>query len=50
VGRPIFYGLATGGADGVTKMLNILRKEFEMAMALCGVDRVEKIERSVLWS
>ena len=50
VGRPIFYGLSTGGADGVTKMLNILRKEFEMAMALCGIDRVEKIDRGVLWS
>jgi 4-hydroxymandelate oxidase len=49
VGRPIFYGLATGGAEGVTKMLNILRKELEMAMALCGIDRVEKIDRSVLW-
>jgi 4-hydroxymandelate oxidase len=23
IGRPIFYGLATGGADGVTKVLNI---------------------------
>ncbi len=49
IGRPIFYGLATGGADGVTKVLNILRHEFEMAMALCGVDRIEKVDRSVLW-
>lgn len=50
VGRPIFYGLATGGADGVTKMLNILRKELEMAMALSGVDSIGKIDKSVLWS
>ncbi|HUQ50057.1 MAG TPA: alpha-hydroxy acid oxidase [Terriglobales bacterium] len=49
VGRPIFYGLSTGGAAGVTKMLNILRTEFEMAMALSGVDSIEKIDRSVLW-
>ncbi|MEO5936237.1 MAG: alpha-hydroxy acid oxidase [Terriglobales bacterium] len=49
IGRPIFYGLATGGADGVTKMLNILRREFEMAMALCGIDSIEKIDRKALW-
>jgi 4-hydroxymandelate oxidase len=50
IGRPVFYGLATGGADGVTKVLNILRHEFEMAMALSGIDSVEKIDRSVLWT
>lgn len=50
IGRPIFYGLATGGADGVTKVLNILRHEFEMAMALSGIDSIEKIDRKALWS
>ncbi len=49
IGRPIFYGLATGGADGVTKVLNILRREFEMAMALSGVDTIAKIDRKALW-
>jgi 4-hydroxymandelate oxidase len=50
IGRPIFYGLATGGADGVTRVLNILRHEFEMAMVLSGFDSVPKIDRSALWS
>jgi 4-hydroxymandelate oxidase len=50
IGRPVFYGLATGGADGVTKVLNILRHEFEMAMALMGIDSAEKIDRNALWS
>lgn len=50
IGRPVFYGLATGGADGVTKVLNILRHEFEMAMALSGIDSVEKIDRNALWT
>jgi 4-hydroxymandelate oxidase len=50
IGRPVFYGLATGGADGVTSVINILRHEFEMAMALSGFDSVEKIDRSALWS
>ncbi|HUS19854.1 MAG TPA: alpha-hydroxy-acid oxidizing protein, partial [Terriglobales bacterium] len=49
IGRPVFYGLATGGAAGVTKVPTILRHEFEMAMALTGIDRIEKIDRSVLW-
>jgi 4-hydroxymandelate oxidase len=50
IGRPIFYGLSAGGAEGVTKVLNILRHEFAMAMALCGIDSVEKIDRNALWS
>lgn len=50
IGRPIFHGLATGGAEGVTKVLNILRHEFEMAMALCGVESIGKIDRRVIWS
>ncbi|HUQ49312.1 MAG TPA: alpha-hydroxy acid oxidase [Terriglobales bacterium] len=49
IGRPIFYGLATAGAGGVTKVLNILRREFEMAMALTGIDSIEKIDSKVLW-
>lgn len=49
IGRPIFHGLATGGAEGVTKVLNILRREFEMAMALTGLKQVSEIDRKVLW-
>jgi len=49
VGRPIFHGLASAGADGVTRMLAILRRELEMAMALTGRARVAELDRSVLW-
>lgn len=49
VGRPIFHGLAAAGAEGVTRMLAILRRELEMAMALSGRARVAEIDRSVLW-
>ncbi|WP_369414795.1 alpha-hydroxy-acid oxidizing protein [Paradesertivirga mongoliensis] len=28
------YGLGAGGAEGVTRVLNILKKEFETAMIL----------------
>jgi 4-hydroxymandelate oxidase len=49
VGRPIFHGLASAGADGVTRMLAILRRELEMAMALSGTARVAEIDRTALW-
>jgi len=49
VGRPIFHGLAAGGAEGVARMLTILRTELEMAMALCGRARIAEVGRSVLW-
>ena len=49
VGKPICFGLASGGAEGVTKVLTILRKEFEMAMALSGRTSIASIDRSVIW-
>ena len=48
IGRPICYGLGAGGADGVTKVLNILKKEFETAMILCGKPTLSSIDSSVL--
>jgi 4-hydroxymandelate oxidase len=43
VGRPVLWALATGGADGVARLLRTLRAELELAMALCGAARVEEI-------
>src|SRR5262249_15623834 len=50
VGRPIFHGLASAGADGVAAMLGILRHELEMAMALTGRAKIAELDRSVLWT
>ena len=36
VGRPVLWGLATGGAEGVAAVLRSLRRELALAMALCG--------------
>jgi len=36
VGRAVNYGLAAGGADGVTRALDILRDEFDRTLALNG--------------
>ena len=49
IGRPYLYGLAVGGADGVAHVVNILRREFEAAMALSGRTSIAAIDRSVLW-
>jgi len=49
IGRPYLYGLGVAGAEGVTRVLNILRQEFEMAMALTGRTRIKEIDRSLLW-
>ena len=49
IGRPYLHGLAVGGAAGVTHVINILRREFEMAMALTGKTTLAAIDRSVLW-
>jgi L-lactate dehydrogenase (cytochrome) len=48
VGRPYIYGLGAGGQAGVAHAIEILRKEFDVTMALCGVKSVAEIDRDVL--
>lgn len=45
IGRPLYWGLAVGGEDGVVDVLEILRSEFDMAMALCGVNSASAVPR-----
>jgi 4-hydroxymandelate oxidase len=49
IGRPFIYGLAAAGPVGVAHIINILRAELEVAMALTGKPRLADIDRSVLW-
>jgi 4-hydroxymandelate oxidase len=49
IGRPFLYGLGAAGADGVERVVTILRQEFEMAMAFTGRASIKAIDRSVLW-
>jgi 4-hydroxymandelate oxidase len=49
IGRPYLYGLAADGQNGVTRVLQILQREFLMAMALSGRTSISEIDRSVLW-
>ena len=36
IGRAMLYGLGAGGEAGVTRALDIIRKELDTTMALCG--------------
>ena len=48
VGRPILWGLAANGAQGVFQVLEILRKELELSMALAGHPTLDSIDRTLL--
>ena len=36
IGRPILWGLAAGGCQGVVDILEVFKREFKLAMMLCG--------------
>ncbi|MFZ9504826.1 MAG: alpha-hydroxy-acid oxidizing protein, partial [Cyclobacteriaceae bacterium] len=48
VGRPVLWGLASGGQQGVEKALSILREEFDLAMALTGCKNLSEVNRGLL--
>ncbi len=48
VGRPVLWGLAVDGENGVFRVLSILRDEFDLAMALCGCPKVQDITRALV--
>jgi 4-hydroxymandelate oxidase len=48
IGRPMFWGLAVDGQQGVTRVLGILREEMEITMAKCGRPTVSSIDSAVV--
>jgi 4-hydroxymandelate oxidase len=48
IGRPILWGLCAGGEQGATNVLEILRRELDEAMLLCGCTKLGDINRSLL--
>ncbi|MEX2271568.1 MAG: alpha-hydroxy acid oxidase [Vicinamibacterales bacterium] len=48
IGRPFLWGLAASGEDGVRGVLEILRSELELAMALAGRPTVSAIDRTAI--
>lgn len=48
IGRSFVYGLGAMGERGVTLALDILRKELDVTMALCGLRDARDIDRSII--
>ena len=48
IGRPFLYGLGADGKQGVTTALEIIRKEMDVSMALCGKRLITDVDPSVL--
>jgi 4-hydroxymandelate oxidase len=48
VGRPILWGLAVDGEAGVSAVLELLRTEIDLAMALAGARDVSEITRDLV--
>ena len=48
VGRSYIYGLGAGGEAGVARAIEILHRELDVTMALCGAKSIREIDRRVL--
>lgn len=48
IGRAFLYGLGAMGEAGVTRCLDIIRKELDITMALCGLRDVKNVDERIL--
>jgi len=48
IGRAFVYGLGAMGETGVTKALEVIHKELDVSMALCGRRRVDELDKDIL--
>jgi 4-hydroxymandelate oxidase len=48
IGRPVVWGLACGGEAGVGYVLEMMRQEFDLAMALSGCPTLSSITRDLI--
>lgn len=49
IGRPYVWGLAADGARGVRRVIEMLKYEFDTAMALTGMRSVTELDPGVIW-
>lgn len=49
VGRPVLYGLATGGARGVEQVFEFLKKELVKTMQLAGTQTIADVKNTTLY-
>ena len=48
IGRPFLYGLGAGGKAGVRQALEIIRKEMDTTLALCGKRNIHEATREII--
>jgi len=48
IGRAYLYGLGAGGEAGVARVIEILRKELDVSMALTGITSIGAARPSIL--
>jgi 4-hydroxymandelate oxidase len=48
VGRAVLWGLCVGGEQGALHILEILKRELDEAMLLCGCSKLHDIDRSLI--
>jgi L-lactate dehydrogenase (cytochrome) len=48
IGRAFLYGLGANGQAGVTQALEIIHKELDLTMGLCGQSELRKVDKSIL--
>ena len=48
IGRAYIYGLGAMGEAGVAMSLEIIRKELDITMALCGLRDVKQVNADIL--
>jgi L-lactate dehydrogenase (cytochrome) len=48
IGRAFLWGLGAGGRAGVTRSLEIIRRELDISMALCGRRDIRTVDAAIL--
>ena len=48
IGRAFLYGLGANGQAGVTQALEIIHKELDLTMGLCGQSELREVDKSIL--
>ncbi len=48
VGRPVMFGLALDGQSGVERILDLLKRELELAMVLAGCSSLKDISKDMV--
>ena len=50
IGRPFLYGLGAGGGEGVKLALEIIRRELDVTLALCGKRDIAQAGKDMLYA